>query len=203
MESILELARVCAETDLDDGVWFRFEDQVDLATQGEYGGIRQTYRTGIGEVLKNLEKAQVVHFDVGIGDPVTPGPLLTETASLIIPESSLSWTVYPVETILAEKLHALIAHGDLNSRSKDVYDLAILLPKANAKILGQALERCFEHRSTELPQNISETLQSIDTKSLKRGWISATASVPGKPQFEMTFEAIVRLIGEVERSFQG
>ena len=26
VESILELARVCAETDLDDGVWFRFED---------------------------------------------------------------------------------------------------------------------------------------------------------------------------------
>lgn len=203
VESILELARVCAETDLDDGVWFRFEDQVDRVTQGEYGGIRQTYRTGIGEVLKNLEKAQVVHFDVGIGDPVTPGPLLTETASLIIPESSLSWTVYPVETILAEKLHALITHGDLNSRSKDVYDLAILLPRANAKILGQALERCFEHRSTELPQNISETLQSIDAKSLKRGWISATASVPGKPQFEVTFETIVRLIGEVERSFQG
>lgn len=202
VESILEVARVRAETDLGDGVWFRFENQVDLATQGEYGGIRQTYRAGIGEILKNLEKAQVVHFDVGIGDPVTPGPLPTATTSLIIPESSLSWTVYPVETILAEKLHSLIAHGDLNSRSKDVYDLSILLPKADAEILGQALERCFKHRSTELPQNLSKKLQSIDTKSLERGWISATASVPEKPQFKTSFETIIRLIDEMAGSFR-
>lgn len=198
----LERTRVCAESDLDDGVWFRFEDQFDLATQGEYGGIRQTYRAGIGEVLKNLKKAQVVHFDVGIGDPVTPGPMPTETASLIIQESSLSWVVYPVETIIAEKMHALIAHGDLNSRSKDVYDLAVLLPKANADILVQALERCFQYRSTDLPWNLSATLRSKDTKSLERGWISATASVPDKPQFNKTFETVIRLIGEMEGSFQ-
>lgn len=36
-ESILALTRKNAEVDLDDGVWFKFEDQVDLATQGEYG----------------------------------------------------------------------------------------------------------------------------------------------------------------------
>lgn len=121
-----------SEIDLDDGVWFRFEHQVDLATQGEYGGIRQTYRAGIGQILKDLKKAQVVHFDVGLGDPVTPEPRSVETDSLIIPRSNLSWLVYPVETIIAEKMHALVSHGDINSRSKDVYDLAFLLPKADA-----------------------------------------------------------------------
>ena len=49
IESTLDLAKEKAESDLDDGVWFRFEDQIDLATQGEYGGIRQVYRAGIGE----------------------------------------------------------------------------------------------------------------------------------------------------------
>ncbi len=201
VDSILERARPCAETDLDDGVWFRFEDQFDLATQGEYGGIRQTYRAGIGEVVKNLKKAQVVQFDVGIGDPVTPGPLPTETASLIIPESSLSWMVYPVETIIAEKMHALIAHEDLNSRSKDVYDLAIFLPKADADILGQALKRCFEFRETKLPNSFTTVLRSMDTKSLERGWISATASVPDKPNFQDTFKTIIKLIDVMESSF--
>ena len=69
VDSILKRSRHAAETDLGDGVWFRFEEQMDLATQGEYGGIRQTYRAGIGEVLKDLKKAQVVHFDVGIAVP--------------------------------------------------------------------------------------------------------------------------------------
>lgn len=202
VESTLERTREKAESDLEDGVWFRFEDQVDLATQGEYGGIRQVYRAGIGEVLKNLKKARVVHFDVGIGDPVTPGPLTIETPSLLSPNDGLSWSVYPIETIIAEKLHALIAHGDINSRAKDVHDVAAFLPKADAEVLGQALERCFNHRSTDLPQNLSTTLLSIDTKSLERGWISATASIPDKPQFKTTFETIVRLIGEMEESFQ-
>ena len=96
VDSTLERARACAETDLDDGVWFRFEDQLDLATQGEYGGIRQTYRAGIGEGFANLKRAQIVHFDGGIGNPIIPEPSLTQTASLIIPESTLSWVVYPI-----------------------------------------------------------------------------------------------------------
>lgn len=44
VESTLKRTREKAETDVEDGVWFRFEDQVDLATQGEYGGVRQIYQ---------------------------------------------------------------------------------------------------------------------------------------------------------------
>lgn len=202
VESTLERAKEKTESDLGDGVWFRFEDQVDLATQGEYGGIRQIYRAGIGEVLQNLKKARVVHFDVGIGDPVTPGPLAIETPSLLTPHDGLGWSVYPIETIIAEKLHALIAHGDINSRAKDVYDLAAFLPRADAEVLGHALKRCFNHRSTELPQSLSATLSAIDTKSLERGWISATASVAEKIQFKTAFHAVVTSISEMEISFR-
>lgn len=201
VESTLEWAREKAESDLDDGVWFHFEDQVDLTTQGEYGGIRQVYRAGIGEILKDIKKARVVHFDVGIGDPVTPGPLAIETPSLLTPHDALGWSVYPVETIIAEKLHALIAHGDINSRAKDVYDLATFLPMVDAEVLGSALKRCFDYRSTELPQNLSATLSAIDTRSLERGWISATASVPGKPLFKTSLDTIIKLIGEMQLSF--
>lgn len=59
IDQTLEQVKKQAEHDLDDGVWFRFETQVDLATQGEYGGIRHVYRAGIGEVLKNIKKAQM------------------------------------------------------------------------------------------------------------------------------------------------
>ena len=71
IESSLALTRKNAESDLDDGVWFKFVGQMDLVTQGEYGGIRQVYRAGIGETLTNIKKAQIVHFDLGIGDPIT------------------------------------------------------------------------------------------------------------------------------------
>jgi hypothetical protein len=65
IDETLELVKKQAELDLNDGVWFRFENQTDLTTQGEYGGIRHSYRAGIGELLKNLKKAQIIHFYFG------------------------------------------------------------------------------------------------------------------------------------------
>jgi len=197
-EETLERVKRQAESDLNDGVWFRYESQIDLATQGEYGGIRHSYRAGIGEVLKNLKKAQVVHFDLGVGDPVTPGPQKEQTPSLLSGNDEISWSVYPIETICAEKLHALISHGDENSRSKDVHDLAIFLPKVDGSILKEALKRSFEFRSTELPNSFYTEIKKLKTDRLERGWVSAVDSIPNAMSFKTAFEKVVKLIGEIE-----
>ena len=200
IEGTLNLAKEKAEADLDDGVWFRFESQVDLATQGEYGGIRQVYRAGIGEVLKNIKKAQIINFDLGIGDPITPGPQKVETSSLLQGSEEITWSVYPIETIIAEKLNALISHGDQNSRSKDVHDLAVFLPKADIKILKEAIKKCFVFRETDLPSSFLKTLKEIDTTRLERGWASAIASVPGAPSFKSAFENVLKQIVRLDKS---
>ncbi len=200
IDSALKLTRENAESDLNDGAWFRFDGQANLTAQGEYGGIRQVFRAGIGELLRITKKAQVIHFDLGVGDPVTPGPKMTESPSLLSENEDISWSIYPVETIIAEKLHALITHGDANSRSKDVYDLAIFLPRADALILRKALKRCFEFRKTDLPQSISDILEGIDTFRLERGWPNAVASIISPPQFRTTFETVVRYIGDMEKA---
>jgi hypothetical protein len=201
IEATLKVTKEKAEEDLNDGVWFRFEDQVDLQTQGEYGGIRQIYRSGVGEVLENLKKAQVVHFDLGIGDPVTPGPQKMEIPSLLPKGEDIHWSVYPLETIIAEKLHALISHGNVNSRSKDIHDLSVFLPKADAVILDEALRKCFAFRNTELPKSFSKTIKSINTTSLERGWLSATATVQNEQNFKQAFESVAQYIAELEKSF--
>jgi predicted nucleotidyltransferase component of viral defense system len=198
IESTLELVKQQAESDLNDGVWFRFESQTDLATQGEYGGIRHSYRAGIGEVLKNLKKAQVIHFDLGIGDPVTPGPQKKQTPSLLSGSDDINWSVYPIETICAEKLHALISHGDQNSRSKDVHDLAIFLPKVDGPTLKEALKRSFDFRSTDLPKSFHAEIKNLNTDRLERGWASAVDSIPNAMSFKTAFEKVVKLIGEIE-----
>jgi len=198
IETTLELVKKKAEYDIDDGVWFKFEDQLELATQGEYGGIRQVYRAGIGEVLKNLKKAQVIHFDLGIGDPVTPGPIKIETPSYLSQVENISWSVYPIETIIAEKLHALISHGNQNSRSKDIHDLAIFLPKANFKVLREALKRCFDFRETDLPESFLSSLKQLNTARLEKGWASAISSIPNTTTFKSSFEAMIKLIEKFE-----
>ena len=95
-----------------------------------------------------------------MGDPITPGPQKVETPSLFPQNEDISWSVYPIETICAEKLHALLTHGDANSRSKDVHDLAVFLPKADAKTLGIAIKKCFEFRETNPPRKYLRKLRS-------------------------------------------
>ena len=200
IQETLQQTKKAAEVDLDDGVWFKFEEQVDLQTQGEYGGFRQVFRAGIGPVLKNLKKAQIVNFDLGIGDPITPEPTKATTTTLLSGEE-LSWSVYPIETMIAEKLHALISLGAANSRSKDVYDLSIFLPKANSKILASALKKTFAFRSTELPSNVAGTLSSLDTKALERGWKTAVSTIPNAEEFGICFSLVVSQLVHLQKQF--
>lgn len=151
---------------------------------------------------KNLTKAQIIHFDLGIGDPITPGPQKIEMPSMLPKGEDISWSVYPIETICAEKIHALIAHGNINSRSKDVHDLSVFLPKAESAILGEALKKCFAFRKTEMPESFSETIKAINTTSLQRGWMTATTTVPKERDFKETFDDVVKSMGHLEQSFK-
>jgi predicted nucleotidyltransferase component of viral defense system len=184
------------EAEIDDGTWFVFESQIDLKTQGEYGGVRQTFRAGLGEKPKDLRRAQIINFDIGIGDPVTPGPVKTKTPELI-GGGEVSWLVYPVETIVAEKLQTLIARGSDNSRAKDIFDLQYYLPMVEADTLKEAVKRCFEFRGSELPHDPAKFLAGIDLSLLKRGWKSATSSLKDAPEFEAAYEDILRELRRV------
>lgn len=180
----------CVETDLGDGVWFRFEGTQDLATQGEYGGLRLIFRSGIGEPPAKLERARAVHLDIGTGDPVVPAPQET-TTPFLLGDGELSWSVYPVETICSEKLHTLLVRGDTNSRSKDVFDLNLLLPQCDPKLLRRALKDTFRYRGDDLPPNLHERAAALDVQRLKTGWRSATASVPNAGTFEDAWTALL------------
>lgn len=50
----IDKIKIAAQTDLNDATWFVFENNIDLKTQGEYGGKRLEFRAGIGAPLKDL-----------------------------------------------------------------------------------------------------------------------------------------------------
>jgi hypothetical protein len=139
---------------------------------------------------------------LGIGDPITPGPQKKQIPSLIGGNKEISWSVYPIETMCAEKTHALISHGDQNSRSKDVHDLAFFLPKADAETLGIALKRCFEFRRTELPEKFSTEIKKINTHRLEQGWPNSVTSIRNAPAFRATFDSVVKQFIQLEKSFK-
>ena len=199
IKETLKQIKETAERDIGDAVWFRFEREIDLKTQGEYGGIRQVFRAGIGEIPKNMKRSQIVHFDLGADDPIIPQPV-TVNMSELIGGKKLSWIVYAIETMIAEKIHALVDRREGSSRSKDIFDLVHFLPKANIFLLKKALKACFTYRGTELPLDIADFISRIDTTLLKRGWPSAVSGMKQAPLFEDSFKILLEELQKISRN---
>jgi predicted nucleotidyltransferase component of viral defense system len=118
-----------------------------------YGGRRVTVRGNIGTARV------IVQVDVGIGDAVTPAPQWFKYPSLLdFPKPRLR--AYPRETVLAEKLHAMVLFGLRNSRMKDYFDVHALLREGelNARQLAQAIASTFERRRTDVPEGVPSGL---------------------------------------------
>ena len=160
-----------------------------LKTQGKHEGLRFSFRAGIGEVLKDLSKGQILNLDLSFGDSVVPSEVPVNTSSLIFDEE-ISWKIYPLESIVSEKLHALISRGSISSRSKDIFDINFLIEKCDFKNLAKAIESTFLASGDEVPDDIVKELKSLDTARLKKGWRSATQPI-GKLDFDEVFESII------------
>lgn len=116
----------------------------------EYEGVRIT-------LLAFLEKARIpLQIDIGFGDAVTPDaeavefPLLLSAPALPAPKLN----AYPRETVIAEKLEAMVTLGIANSRMKDFSDLLTLARSFDfqGSVLARAVRRTFERRGTLLPE---------------------------------------------------
>lgn len=175
LEKILEKIKKTVCTNVDDNVWFVFEKKEDLITQGEYGGTKLIFRAGISPIIKNLKKAPLIHLDLGYGDPVTPNPIYAKTNRLI-EQGCISWKIYPLETIVAEKLHALLRKDRVCSRAKDIIDLKNFLLKCDPKVLTEAINKTFKHAGTAVPNDLVLSLKNIDTTNLQAGWKTAAST---------------------------
>lgn len=112
----------------------------------EYGGVRV-------ELMARVTAARVrLQIDIGFGDAVTPAPVRVELPVLLdYPAPQL--LAYPRETVVAEKLDAIVQLGLANSRMKDFYDLALLAKTFDfdGSVLVRAIRATFARRKTPLP----------------------------------------------------
>jgi hypothetical protein len=100
--------------------------------------------------------------DVAFGDPIFGEPE-TVTATDVLAFAGIAPPVlrlYPIETHIAEKLHAYtMPRARPNSRVKDLPDIALLatIQPLEARRLRMALERTFEFRATHpLPSTLPD-----------------------------------------------
>jgi len=89
---------------------------------------------------------------VGFGDIIVPAPEQIEYPRMLdFPGARLM--AYPKETVVAEKLEAMVKLGMVNTRMKDFYDLWKLARHFdfNGDVLCNAIKATFERRQTEVP----------------------------------------------------
>ncbi|OGT03756.1 MAG: hypothetical protein A2143_11210 [Gallionellales bacterium RBG_16_57_15] len=100
-----------------------------------------------------LDAARIpVQCDIGFGDAVTPAPLQQTYPTLLdMPAPVLA--VYPLETVVAEKLEAIVKLAGFNSRVKDYFDLWVLMRYENLDriLLPAATRATFARRKTSVP----------------------------------------------------
>lgn len=125
----------------------------DIRGAQEYPGKRVSFSGSLGNAKLKLQ------VDIGFGDAITPKPVNVTFPSLLdMPKAKIK--AYPLETVIAEKLHAMVAFDMALSRMKDFYDLWIICRsfEINGQLLLDAINATFERRNTSLPSTIPAAL---------------------------------------------
>ena len=154
-DALLTTFREIMAIEADDGVHFDLKNlRIDaIREELEYGGSR--LRTTAA-----LAGARIpITVDTGFGDAIAPG---TEDVNLpvLLDMPSPHLRAYPPETVIAEKLHAMVALGRANSRMKDYYDVWMLTSAFDVEHerLRRAIVATFARRSTVIPAEVPDGL---------------------------------------------
>jgi predicted nucleotidyltransferase component of viral defense system len=145
------IAAVCAVDVPDDGLVFDVDSIKAETIRGkqDYGGVRV-------KLTAHLARSRIpVQIDIGFGDAVTPAASEIEFPPLLdLPAPRIR--AYPRETVVAEKLQAIVMLGAVNTRLKDYYDLVALsrLFAFDGQALCDAIIATFERRRTEIPDDV-------------------------------------------------
>lgn len=142
---------ICA-IEVDDGIEFdpAATKVEEIREEARYGGLRIRIP---GTLDGSLCTAQI---DIGFGDVVTPGPMVVDYPTLLDGVPAPRLRVYPRESVMSEKLEAIVSLGMANSRMKDYYDLRALIreDKVDKASLVDAIRATFERRQTRIPEAI-------------------------------------------------
>lgn len=134
-----------------DGIVFHVDSvrSEPITEQADYKGVRVLFK-GL------LDTARItMQLDIGFGDVILPEPeRLTFPVILDSPPPII--LCYSKESVIAEKFHAIVKLGMINSRMKDFYDIWLLSRQFSfdRNMLNEAIARTFSERDTLLPNSI-------------------------------------------------
>ncbi len=165
-----------------------------IKEDADYEGVRVTF-------LSHLERARIpMQIDIGFGDTITPPPVETSFPTILNGPAPLL-LAYPKETVVAEKLEAMVKLGMANSRMKDFHDLHALsqLFSFDGEVLAEAIVRTFERRKTAIPNVAAPprafTAEFYEDESKQRQW----GAFNTKNRLYIEAVPLKLVVGDIER----
>ena len=154
--SLVALVKDCACLEVEaDGLTFLADSAVaeEITKDSEYEGTRIRMDARMDNVRLKIQ------IDFGVGDVMVPGPRMIEYPAFL-DSDTIQLLAYPVESAIAEKLQAMVALGNANSRMKDFYDVWIYSNHLdfNTETLLKAIDATFKNRKTPVPAEEFEAL---------------------------------------------
>lgn len=193
LEAVVDTAQRIISTPVsDDGISF---DSTTLqarkiGAEKEYKGIRIKLTAHLGTARIPMQ------IDVGFGDAITPRAQLREYPTLLCAEA-LNLRMYPPETVIAEKIEAVIRLGMANSRFKDYFDLITLLRDEDLTfdMVVKAIAATFQRRQTQLPAELPPGLSNQFGEDLtsRRQWRDFIRRIKTHRMPQDFFEVVVEL----------
>ena len=154
--SLVALVKDCACLEVEaDGLTFLADSAVaeEITKDSEYEGTRIRMDARMDNVRLKIP------IDFGAGDVMVPGPRMIEYPAFL-DSDTIQLLAHPVESAIAEKLQAMVALGNANSRMKDFYDVWIYSNHLdfNTETLLKAIDATFKNRKTPVPAEEFEAL---------------------------------------------
>ncbi|MDR0864264.1 MAG: nucleotidyl transferase AbiEii/AbiGii toxin family protein [Candidatus Symbiothrix sp.] len=135
----------------EDGVIFDAKSIVTTELMGNkrYTGIRVSYIAHLDSIRQQMQ------IDIGFGDVITPAPQNLHYPVFFDELPAPEVYAYSLETVIAEKFHAMIELGNDNSRFKDFYDTYKILTtqEIDGNTLIDAISATFQNRKTIFQEN--------------------------------------------------
>ena len=153
----------------EDDISFKIKNTKEIRLIDKYGGLKVN-------LIGFKEHLQVpLSIDITVGDPITPRELEFKYKCMF-DDSYISIMAFNKETIIAEKFETFITDNILNTRTKDFYDLYMLLTKfyneINKDTLVKAIKNTFKRRETNFDvEKIVKTFSLIkDSDKLRQNF---------------------------------
>ena len=161
------LKEICSHPVLQDGIEFNSTDLILAESQieTEYTGLSARFSA-------HLHTAKLpLRIDIGFSDKIFPKPANVDYPALLdFPSPELQG--YTPETMIAEKLDAMVKLGLANSRMKDFYDIWTIVNQFQIKLekIAPVIKDVFQNRKTvvrEIPKAFSKAFYNMP-KTLER-----------------------------------